>query len=162
MLELQKLRTARIEEFENLERRRNMTEAERLEDDERLDKLQPEAIEKQKFGFMQKYHHQGGYFMDKKTDGSEPLYRRDNNEPLASEKFDKSVLPKSMQVRRGWLGLKGQQKHKSLKESDTTDWTSAWVDPKVRERREKFAVRKADEERMRQEKIADLRKMGDR
>ncbi|CAD7944898.1 unnamed protein product [Amoebophrya sp. A120] len=165
VLSLQKLRTQRIEEFERLEKRRQMTDLERQEDDERMDKENPlmaSKAEKSQFGFMQKYHHQGGYFMDKKMDGSEMLYRRDVNQALDSEKFDKQLLPASMQVRRGNFGFKGQVKHKSLKEADTTDWTSAWVDPKVRERRELFEKQQQDQQRMRDEKLKEMRKMGER
>ncbi|CAD7972622.1 unnamed protein product [Amoebophrya sp. A25] len=162
VLHLQKLRTQRIEEFEHLERRRNMTEQERQEDDERLDKLEPETVKSVKYTHMQKYYHQGGYFQDKAQDGSEALYRRDVNQPLASEKFDKQLLPKSMQVRRGQFGVKGNVKHNSLKEADTTDFSSAWIDEAQKAKREKYMAVMQDQERQRQEKLNEMNKMGQR
>ena len=39
------------------------------------------------FGYMQKYHHAGGYFQDKKQDGTEKLYLRNAQEALDSEKY---------------------------------------------------------------------------
>lgn len=159
---MNKLRDTRLEEFERLEKRRLMTEQERQEDDERLDKLMPDKIEKTKFVHLQKYHHGGAYYQDKKIDGSEPIYRRNVNEPLASEKYDKALLPKSMQVRRGNYGLMGQVKHTSLKDADTTDWGSAWIDPERRARREKFDEKQKEIDRMRAEKIAEGKRMGQR
>merc|ERR1711939_600643 len=66
---------------------------------------------------------------DKKEDGSEPLYLRDYQVPLAEETYDKNLLPKAMQVRRGFQGFgkMGQTKHTHLTDVDTTDKTAAWA-----------------------------------
>merc|ERR1719171_646719 len=82
--------------------------------------------EAKNFAFMQKFYHRGTFFQEKAASGEEPLYLRDYHEPLAEEQFDKSMLPKSMQVRRGLFGKKGQVKHTHLTDVDTTDMSAAW------------------------------------
>jgi len=110
-------------EKEEIDRRRNMTDAEREEDDKRIAALEPEKKKGQKYQFMQKYFHKGAYFMD----GAEDLYNRDFNEALDEEKIDRSAMPKVMQLRRGYWGMKSQVKHTHLTDVDTTDKDSAWV-----------------------------------
>merc|ERR1719181_2295042 len=117
----------RQKELEFIERRRQMTDEERAADDERLDKGHSFYKEAKQFNFMQKYYHRGTFFQDKAVSGEEPLYLRDYHEPLAEEKFDKSLLPKAMQVRRGLFGKKGQVKHTHLTDVDTTDMSAAWA-----------------------------------
>jgi len=120
-------RLDRQKEIEFILKRRGMTDEEREADDRRLDKANPQREEAKSFGFMQKYYHRGGFFQDKTADGTEPLYLRDYHEPLEEEKYDKQLLPKAMQLRRGEFGKKGQVKHSHLTESDTTDMTAAWA-----------------------------------
>lgn len=108
-------------------KRRAMTDAEREEDDRRLDAIQPKKAEVEQFLFMQKYFHKGGYFQDKAADGTEPLYLRNFHEPTADEMYDKNLLPKAMQLRRGQFGKIGQVKHTHLSATDTTDWSAAWA-----------------------------------
>eukprot|EP00933_Yihiella_yeosuensis_P026218 TRINITY_DN20342_c0_g2_i2.p1 TRINITY_DN20342_c0_g2~~TRINITY_DN20342_c0_g2_i2.p1 ORF type:complete len:475 (-),score=175.09 TRINITY_DN20342_c0_g2_i2:321-1745(-) len=120
-------RNARAEEIEFVLRRRAMTDEEREKDDKRLDAINPKAEKAKAFSFLQKYYHKGGFFQDKATDGSESLYLRDYHEPLEEEKFDKQLLPKAMQLRRGEFGKKGQVKHSHLTEVDTTDMSAAWA-----------------------------------
>merc|ERR1719359_1371854 len=103
-----------------------MTDAEREEDDRRLDLGANTKAEAKSFGFMQKYYHRGGFFQDKAAKGEEPLYLRDYHEPLAEEQLDKNSLPKAMQLRRGQFGKKGQVKHTHLTDADTTDMSAAW------------------------------------
>jgi len=120
-------RLTRERELEYIERRRRMTDEEREEDDKRLDAGSKQKEEAKAFGFLQKYYHRGGFFQDKAVSGEEPLYLRDVHEPLDSEKYNKELLPKAMQLRRGEFGKKGQVKHTHLTESDTTDKTAAWA-----------------------------------
>lgn len=161
VLEMKKQRTERFEELERIERRRNMTEEERIEDDKLMDEQGPEKIDKQRFGFMQKYYHGGAFYQDKKISGEEPLYRRDINAPLASEQYDKELLPKAMQLRRGNFGVMGQTKYVSLKESDTTDYSSMWVDPETRARRLKWEQVEQDKKRRKiEENDERMKKMG--
>ena len=59
--------------------------------------------EKRKWKFMQKYWHKGAYyqtgaddqFQEKDTDG---IFGRDFSAPTGEDKFDKTILPKVMQV----------------------------------------------------------------
>jgi hypothetical protein len=99
--------------------------------------------------FMQKYHHGGAFFQDKKADGSEPIYLRSAAAPVQSEKgINRELLPKYMQQKRHMFGKMGQTKHKSLKDDDTTDFSSAWVDKDQREKRDKWLQKEADKKRM--------------
>lgn len=120
-------RLARQTEMELIERRRRMTDAEREEDDKRMDAGSAKRDDVKQFNFLQKYYHRGGYFQDKAVNGEEPLYNRDYHEPLAEEQFDKQLLPKAMQLRRGQFGKKGQVKHTHLTDVDTTDMSAAWA-----------------------------------
>jgi len=120
-------RQARKKEAAFIERRRNMTDAERAADDKRLDALKPKKEKGKKYSFMQKYYHKGGYYMDLAAEGKEKLYTRDTNEALAEEMYDKSSLPKVMQIRRGYWGKKGQVKHTHLSAVDTTSKDSLWA-----------------------------------
>merc|ERR1719382_1900069 len=104
-----------------------MTEEERMIDDKKLDEEANLRDEVKGFNFLQKYYHRGGFFQDKAREGEEPLYLRDYHEPLEEEKFDKSMLPAAMQLRRGQFGKKGQVKHTHLTDVDTTDKTAAWA-----------------------------------
>lgn len=113
-------------ELEFIERRRNMTDEERAADDARMDDGKTSREDSNNFSFLQKYYHRGTFFQDKAETGEEPLYLRDYHEPTAEEKFDKQLLPKVMQVRRGLFGKKGQTKHTHLTDVDTTDMSAAW------------------------------------
>merc|ERR1712176_1475858 len=97
-----------------------------MADDKKLDKKHTDRNEVKNFHFLQKYYHRGGYFQDKAATGEEPLYNRDYHDPTEEEKYDKLLLPKAMQVRRGLFGKKGQVKHTHLTDVDTTDMTAAW------------------------------------
>jgi len=119
-------RLTRQQELEFIEKRRRMTDAEREEDDKRMDGKSTKRDEVKQFSFLQKYYHRGTFFQDKATTGEEPLYNRDYHEPTAEETFDKQLLPKAMQLRRGQFGKKGQVKHTHLTDVDTTDQTAAW------------------------------------
>ncbi|CAE8722157.1 unnamed protein product, partial [Polarella glacialis] len=120
-------RVTRQKEIEFILKRRGMTDEERAADDKRLDEINPKRDEVKNFGFMQKYYHRGGFFQDKAVTGEEELYLRDYHEPLEEEKYDKSLLPQAMQLRRGQFGKKGQVKHSHLTSADTTDMTAAWA-----------------------------------
>mmetsp|Transcript_66106 Transcript_66106/g.158150 ORF Transcript_66106/g.158150 Transcript_66106/m.158150 type:complete len:502 (+) Transcript_66106:83-1588(+) len=119
-------RLERQREIEFIERRRTMTDEERAAEDAKLDADATKREDSKNFGFLQKYYHRGGYFQDKARTGEEPLYLRDYHEPLEEEKYDKNLLPKAMQVRRGLFGKKGQVKHTHLTEVDTTDFSANW------------------------------------
>ncbi|CAK9056064.1 unnamed protein product [Durusdinium trenchii] len=119
-------RLQRQKEIEFVLKRRQMTDEERAKDDARLDAANPKRADVKQFNFLQKYYHRGGFFQDKAASGEEALYLRDYHEPLEEEKYDKNLLPKAMQLRRGEFGKKGQVKHSHLTDVDTTDMSAAW------------------------------------
>lgn len=67
---------------------------------------------KQSLKFMQKYWHKGAYyqtgadddFQHDRDDGTDDVYKRDYSGPTGEDKFDKSILPKVMQVRSNSKG----------------------------------------------------------
>ncbi|KAH0480081.1 MAG: uncharacterized protein KVP18_003708 [Porospora cf. gigantea A] len=115
-------RLALLHEAQDVERRRNMTDAERVAD--RAATPSAESA-RSKYLFLQKYYHKGAFFQDKAQSGEEPLYLRDFNQPVEGDLIAKDSLPAPMRLRRGQFGLAGQVKHTHLSEVDTTDAT-AW------------------------------------
>merc|ERR1712062_333841 len=110
----------RAREAAEVERLRNMTEEER-----RLEqKLNPKKVTnkaaKGKYKFMQKYYHRGAFFMEKE----EGLFKRDYSSATLEDNFDKTVLPKVMQVKN--FGRSGRTKYTHLVDQDTTQFDAAW------------------------------------
>ena len=130
--ELERLKTDRIQrelifrEREEQERIRSMTEEERdLYHAKRLAKRAEQEKEKPKMAFMQKYYHKGAFFQESADDafgtaGPDEIYKRDFSAPTVEEKFDKSILPAAMQVRKGKFGRAGQTKWTHLAAEDTS------------------------------------------
>merc|ERR1712106_43245 len=124
--ELQRLKRDReareAEEAEQAERdrRRAMTEEQRLEDL----KLNPRIItnkgEKGKMKFLQKYYHKGAFYMDKEAE----ILKRNTLEPTLEDHADKSVLPSVMQVKD--FGRSGRTKWTHLTDQDTTAFDNPW------------------------------------
>ncbi len=59
---------------------------------------------KAKWNYLQKYWHKGAYFQESADDtrgtaGTDGIFARDFSAPTGMDKFDKSLLPKVMQVR---------------------------------------------------------------
>ncbi|KAJ3073488.1 hypothetical protein HDU98_001416 [Podochytrium sp. JEL0797] len=120
--ELMRIKRDRIERdadekvLADIERRRNMTDAEIQAEDE---KLKGNSEEKGSYKFMQKYYHKGAFFTDE-----EIVQKRDFNVPTLEDKFDKSILPAVMQVKN--FGRSGQTKWTHLTKEDTSSKDSAW------------------------------------
>lgn len=124
--ELKRIKRDR-EERENLEkerseieRMRNMTEEER-----RLEaRLNPKQITnkavKGKYKFLQKYYHRGAFYLDNDDD----VYKRDFSQATLEDHFDKTILPKVMQVKN--FGRSGRTKYTHLVDQDTTQFDSPW------------------------------------
>lgn len=104
-----------------IERIRNLTEEER-----RLEmRLNPKQITnkaiKGKYKFLQKYYHRGAFYMDREDE----VFKRDFSQATLEDHFDKTILPKVMQVKN--FGRSGRTKYTHLVDQDTTQFDSPWV-----------------------------------
>ena len=132
-------------ERKELERRRAMTDEERLEEDRRTGRYRApgEARRRQRDGvdgrdgnkdeksgtennYLQRYHHRGAFYMDEDTleqAGKDDVRHRAAEYSRAAtgeDKIDKRALPKVMQVKKfGFAGY--STKYKGLAKEDTTD-----------------------------------------
>ena len=110
-------REAFHKEQQELERFRNLTEDEKREEM----KLNPKQItnkaDKGKYKFMQKYYHRGAFYMDEE----EGVLKRDVSHATLEDKFDKTVLPKVMQVKN--FGRSGRTKYTHLVDQVKTHLT---------------------------------------
>lgn len=100
----------RDRELAEIERRRKLTDAERLEENKRLGSDSTNKPVKQQLNFMQKYYHKGAFYQD----ADDPIFRRDFNAAVGEDAWDKSTLPSVLQVRRGEFGKAGRSKWKHL------------------------------------------------
>jgi microfibrillar-associated protein 1 len=115
-------RVGREIERQEIERRRNLTDWEREEENKCLGTDETSKPLKQKQVYMQKYYHSGSFFQDRDAEGKlDPIFMRDYNAPVEGD-YDRSNLPATMQKRRGEWGMKGQVKHTHLTAEDTTDF----------------------------------------
>lgn len=112
-------RQARAKEKAEVERRRNLTDAQRAAEDAALGVNQPK--EKAKWRFMQKYYHKGAFYMDDESIREATDVRlRAADAATGEDKFDIASLPKVMQVKAGKFGRAGQTKYTHLLDQDTT------------------------------------------
>lgn len=114
----------REKEIEEVERRRNLTQAEREAEDREYLEQQKEDREdgRGKAGFLQRYHHKGAFFQDDET--AEILRKRDlMGAKFVDEVQNRESLPQYMQVRdMTKLGKKGRTRYTDLKGEDTGKW----------------------------------------
>jgi microfibrillar-associated protein 1 len=108
-------------EMAELERVRNLTEEERREELRQNPKIVTNKAVKGKYKFMQKYYHRGAFYMEDEED----VYKRDISGATLEDKFDKTVLPKVMQVKN--FGRSGRTKYTHLVDQDTTQFDAAWA-----------------------------------
>lgn len=114
-------------EAELRERLKHMTDDERRQWERANPKAQQGALKKS-LKFMQKYWHKGAYYQTGADDefqeskareeGVEEVYARDYSAPTGEDKFDKSILPKVMQVKN--FGRRGRTKYTHLLDQDTS------------------------------------------
>ena len=124
--ELKRLKRDRDEKEEReregaeVERLRNMTEEERRQELKLNPKKVTNKAAKGKYKFLQKYYHRGAFFLDKEAD----VFKRDVTSATLEDQFDKTVLPKVMQVKN--FGRSGRTKYTHLVDQDTTQFDAAW------------------------------------
>eukprot|EP00814_Leptocylindrus_danicus_P003615 CAMPEP_0116031602 /NCGR_PEP_ID=MMETSP0321-20121206/17654_1 /TAXON_ID=163516 /ORGANISM="Leptocylindrus danicus var. danicus, Strain B650" /LENGTH=486 /DNA_ID=CAMNT_0003506843 /DNA_START=287 /DNA_END=1748 /DNA_ORIENTATION=- len=120
-------------ELAELERRRNMTEADRRREDEALGKFSRK--DKPKGKFMQRYYHKGAFYMDEDSlkDKDDVRHKAEEYARAATgeDKYDKKNLPKVMQVKK--FGMSGYStKYRGLVKEDTTDKEIQYIPAKRR------------------------------
>jgi microfibrillar-associated protein 1 len=104
-----------------IERLRNMTEEERLADLRNNPKVVTNAAPKGKYKFLQKYYHRGAFYLDE----DDQVFKRDFAQPTLEDHFDRTVVPKVMQVKN--FGRSGRTKYTHLVDQDTTAFDSPWT-----------------------------------
>lgn len=126
--ELKRIKRERlaIEEAEaeraEIERRRNLTEAERdAEDREYLEKQKEERGDRGNMQFMQKYFHKGAFFQEDLAELG--LDKRNLMGARFEDQTNREVLPEYMQIRdMTKLGKKGRTRYRDMKTEDTGKW----------------------------------------
>ncbi|XP_028256874.1 microfibrillar-associated protein 1 [Parambassis ranga] len=104
-----------------IDRFHSLTEEERRAELRNNSKVVTNKAAKGKYKFLQKYYHRGAFFMDEEDD----VYKRDFSAPTLEDHFNKTILPKVMQVKN--FGRSGRTKYTHLVDQDTTSFDSAWA-----------------------------------
>ncbi|XP_015790007.1 microfibrillar-associated protein 1A [Tetranychus urticae] len=112
---------AEMKEKAEIERLRSLTEEERLEELKKRPKIITNKAAKGKYKYLQKYYHRGAFYMDQE----ETILKRNYAEPTLEDQFDKTILPKIMQVKN--FGRSGRTKYTHLVDQDTTAFDSPWA-----------------------------------
>ncbi|XP_005989809.1 microfibrillar-associated protein 1 [Latimeria chalumnae] len=114
-------REALEKEKAEIEHMHNLTEEERRAELRSNGKVVTNKASKGKYKFLQKYYHRGAFFMDQE----EEIFKRDFSAPTLEDHFNKTILPKVMQVKN--FGRSGRTKYTHLVDQDTTSMDSAWA-----------------------------------
>jgi microfibrillar-associated protein 1 len=126
--ELKRIKRERlaIEEAEaeraEIERRRNLSAAEReAEDRAFIDQQKEERADRGGMQYMQKYFHKGAFFTDELKELG--VDRRNLMNARFEDQTNRDVLPEYMQIRdMTKLGKKGGTRYKDMKSEDTGKW----------------------------------------
>jgi microfibrillar-associated protein 1 len=121
----------RMKERIEVERRRQLTDEQRKEENLRLGCDESLRPVKSKLNFLQKYYHKGAFYQAEASSDPTHVLNRDYNLPTWQDKIDRSGLPKIMQKRRGTEFKKGQSKYTHLTDQDTTNFDPKWRVPDV-------------------------------
>ncbi|XP_077446486.1 microfibrillar-associated protein 1 [Stigmatopora argus] len=105
----------------DIERFRGMKDEERRAELRNNGKVITNKASKGKYKFLQKYYHRGAFFLDEEDE----VYKRDFSAPTLEDHFNKTILPKVMQVKN--FGRSGRTKYTHLVDQDTTSFESAWA-----------------------------------
>uniref|UniRef100_A0A1B0CKH1 Micro-fibrillar-associated protein 1 C-terminal domain-containing protein n=1 Tax=Lutzomyia longipalpis TaxID=7200 RepID=A0A1B0CKH1_LUTLO len=103
-----------------VDRMRNLTDEERKQELRLNPKMVTNKITKGKYKFLQKYYHRGAFYLDQEED----VLKRDFSNATLEDHFDKTILPKVMQVKN--FGRCGRTKYTHLVDQDTTQFDSPW------------------------------------
>lgn len=104
-----------------IERLRNLTEEERRQEARLNPKTITNKAAKGKYKFLQKYYHRGAFYLDK----DDTVFKRDFSGATLEDHFDKTILPRVMQVKN--FGRSGRTKYTHLVDQDTTQFDSPWI-----------------------------------
>lgn len=104
-----------------VERMHSMTEEERRAELRANPRVVTNKASKGKYKFLQKYYHRGAFFLEQEDN----VYKRDFSAPTLEDHFDKTILPKVMQVKN--FGRSGRTKYTHLVDQDTTLFDSPWM-----------------------------------
>lgn len=120
-----------------IERLRNMTEEDRRMEARLNPKVVTNKCAKSKYKFLQKYYHRGAFYLVSHSlsefnfvnifnqDEEEDVLKRDFSSATLEDHFDKTILPKVMQVKN--FGRSGRTKYTHLVDQDTTEFDSPWT-----------------------------------
>uniref|UniRef100_A0A182ZZQ6 MFAP1 domain-containing protein n=1 Tax=Echinostoma caproni TaxID=27848 RepID=A0A182ZZQ6_9TREM len=114
-------REAALQEKNEIERIRQMTDEQRREEFLRNPKKIINQATKGKYKFLQKYYHRGAFFVSSVED---QVFQQDFAQPTLEDHFDKTKLPTVMQVKN--FGRAGRTKYTHLVDQDTTAFDSPW------------------------------------
>ncbi|XP_053695236.1 microfibrillar-associated protein 1 [Sabethes cyaneus] len=104
-----------------IERLRNLSDEERRQEQRLNPKIITNKTVKGKYKFLQKYYHRGAFYLD----NEDQVYKQDFSAPTLEDHFDKTILPKVMQVKN--FGRCGRTKYTHLVDQDTTKFDSPWI-----------------------------------
>ena len=105
------------------DRRRNLTEDERLKEDKKSGKLNDK--DKSEWKYLQKYHHKGAFYMDDSSiQEATDVRHREVSGATLEDKFDKEMMPSVMQVKN--FGRAGRTKYTHLGDQDTSSRGDLW------------------------------------
>lgn len=114
-------REAAEKEKDEVDKLRTMGEEERRVELRNNPKVITNKATKGKYKFLQKYYHRGSFFLDSEED----VFKRDFSGATLEDHFDKTILPKVMQVKN--FGRSGRTKYTHLVDQDTTSFDSPWA-----------------------------------